>query len=102
MKRVFISMLATAVCIGAAQAQPPVSVPTPKAPITQAEAEAYVIQLDKAVKKVCARATSPMIGLAFYSYLACLKQTRDEVEKKDPTGLFALRESRRATVVAAK
>ena len=43
-----------------------------------------------------------MIGLAFYSYLECLKATRVEVEKQDPTGLFAQRESKPATVIAAK
>jgi hypothetical protein len=101
MKRFYISAIAAIAMIGSAHADP-VSVTMPKAPVSQAEAKAYVIELDQAVKKVCRRAAAPMIGLAFYSYLECIKATRAEVAKKDTTGLYALRDSKPATVIAAK
>lgn len=101
MKRLYISMIAATAMVGAAHADP-VSVATPRAPVSQGEAEAYVLELDHAVKKVCSKAVAPMIGLAFYSYMNCLKATRADIATRDPTGLYALRDSKAATVVAAK
>ncbi len=100
MKVIAISV-AIALLAGGAHADP-VSVKTPKADASAAEAAAYVAALDKAVKRVCQEAAGPVIGLAFYSYLACLKDTRLDVSKQDPTGLYAGRDSIGGAVVAAR
>jgi hypothetical protein len=100
MKVIAISS-AIALLAGAAHADP-VSVKTPKADASAAEAAAYVADLDKAVRHVCREAAAPVVGLAFYSYLACLKNTRLEVGKQDPTGLYAGGDSVGGTVVAAR
>lgn len=80
----------------------PVSVLTPKAPITAEAAQLYVDQLEKAVKEVCVDAYAPLVGFAYLSYQECVKETRASVAKDDPTGLYAHRESTGATVIAAK
>lgn len=100
MKRTAI--LAAIALTGAAAHADPVSVATPKAPVTSEAAEAYVARLDKAVKEVCYDAAGPVVGLGIYAYAACLKQTRAEVARKDPTGLFAQRESEGGTAIAAR
>ena len=100
MKRIIISA-AIAMSAGAAYAEP-VTVMTPKAGASIAEQQAYVAALDEAVEKVCKQENSPVYGVAFYSYKACLKETRLEVVKKDPTGLYAASESKGALVLAAK
>ena len=80
----------------------PVTVEAPKAPVSAAQADAYVAKLDRAVKEVCYEAATPVVGLNYYIYLGCLKKTRADVAKKDPTGLYAGLESKGAMVVAAK
>jgi methionine-rich copper-binding protein CopC len=75
---------------------------SPKAPASAAEAAAYVQKLDLAIKRECQRATAPVIGVAYFSYRHCLKDTRADVAKKDPTGLYARRDSVSDIVVAAK
>lgn len=80
----------------------PVSVATPKAPASAEEAASYVARLDKAVKQVCREAAAPVVGVGYYSYLACLKDTRANVAKLDPTGLYAGDESKAGVMVAAK
>jgi len=54
------------------------------------------------VKEVCVDAYAPLVGFAYLSYQACVKETRASVAKDDPTGLYAHRESTGATVIAAK
>ena len=100
MKRLVISVAAAASLTGLAHAD--VTVLTPKQPVSKEEAEAYVTKLDEAVKHVCVKAYSPIIGLNFYLYQECLKATRADVEKKDPTGIYASRELRDSTVFAAR
>lgn len=100
MKRIMI-FAALAVSAGAAYADP-VTVMTPKADATVAEKTAYVAKLESAVKEVCYEAAAPVVGVGFYSYLNCIKKTRAEVGKQDPTGLYASRDSSGATSVAAK
>jgi hypothetical protein len=100
MKR--FAALATLAVALPASAFADVTVNTPKNPVSAEEASAYVASLDDAVKKECRKVTGPVIGLAYYSYLACLKATRADVAIKDPTGLYAKRESAPATVLAAK
>ncbi len=80
----------------------PVTVSTPKLPVSVEEAAIYVASLEKAVKQVCRKETGPVVGIAYYTHLACLKDTRAQVAKQDPTGLYAGRESQTALVVAAK
>jgi uncharacterized lipoprotein YajG len=69
----------------------PVIVAAPKAPVSEQDAKAYVAQLEVAVKKVCYQAAAPMIGSNHYMYLDCIKATRSQVAKDDPTGLYASR-----------
>jgi hypothetical protein len=100
MKRLIISTIATGLLAGAAHAD--IEVKTPKAPVSTEEAAAYVAELDTAVRRVCAKAVSPIVGPNFYFYQACLRATRADVEKKDPTGLYASRDSVASTVMAAR
>lgn len=99
MKRIMI-FAAVATLASAAHADP-VMVPAPKAPYSADQADAYVVSLEKAVKQVCREAAAPVVGLGYYSYLACIKETRAEVQKQDPTGLYA-GESRTDLLVAAR
>lgn len=101
MKRFAISLVIAASAIGAAHADP-VMVQTPKAPLTVEAAEAYVAKLDAAVKQVCRRVASPIIGTNYNVYISCVKATRADVGRRDPTGLYVGRDSAAATVVAAK
>jgi hypothetical protein len=49
----------------------------------------FVAELKKAVRRECARASSPMIGHNYDRLTACIKATEIEVAKQDTTGLFA-------------
>ncbi len=99
MKRIMI--FAAAVMVASAAHADPVVVSTPKAPFSADQADAYVVNLEKAIKRVCREAAAPVVGLGFYSYLACIKETRASVAKQDPTGLYA-GESRTDLLVAAR
>ena len=101
MKRIVIL---TAIVLSTATAAyaGPVAVETPKPPVSLEAAEAYVTKLERAVKQVCYRASSPVIGVNYYGYLACIKETRARVAKQDPTGLYANRDSVGGDVFAAK
>ena len=101
MKRYAILAVAAALSAGAAVADP-VTVMAPKDPSSKEQATAYIAELNSAVNKVCRDAVAPVIGPAYYSYLSCVKATRAEVEKNDPTGLYASRPSKGATVLAAR
>jgi hypothetical protein len=81
-------LAAIAITASAAHADP-VIVNAPKAPVSEQEAQDYVVRLDKAVKEVCYQAAAPMIGLSHYIYLECIKATRAQVAKDDPTGIYA-------------
>lgn len=100
MKRIAISAV-IALTAAAAHAEP-VAVETPRAPVSAEAADAYVAKLERAVKRVCREAAAPMVGINFYTYLACVKDTRAQVAKQDPTGLYAGRDSADALVIAAK
>jgi hypothetical protein len=100
MKRIVI-FAGIALSAAAAHAEP-ITVMTPKAGATAEESAKYIADLDRAVKIVCQKAAAPVIGVNYYTYLACLKDTRADVGKKDPTGLYASRESAGGTVIAAK
>lgn len=100
MKRMMI--LAAALSAASVAHADPVSVATPKTPVSAEDAAAYVASLDKAVKRVCRKAAGPVVGLGYYTYLACIRETRAEVAKDDPTGLYAASDSRSGLVVAAK
>lgn len=100
MKRIAI-FAAIALSAAAAHADP-ITVATPKAGASSEEVATYVAKLEKAVKEVCYEAAAPVVGLGFYSYLACLKETRAEVGKNDPTGLYAQYDSTGATEIAAR
>ncbi len=100
MKRLVIFVL-TAAAAGVAHADP-VTVLTPKDPASQEEAAAYVAQLDRAVRKVCLEEAAPVFGHNYYVYQTCLKATRAEVAKTDPTGLYAKSESKTPAVLAAR
>lgn len=97
------SLVIAAISLTAAVAHAdPVRVATPKGPVTVASASAYVNELDAAVQRVCRRAASPIIGTNYYLYMDCLKRTRADVAKKDPTGLYALRGQTAGTALASR
>jgi hypothetical protein len=100
MKRFTISAVAGLSLAAAAHAD--TTVTTPRAPVSKEAAAEYVTKLDLAVKRECQRLASPVIGTNVYVYQACLASTRADVEKKDPTGLYASRDSDVATVLAAR
>jgi hypothetical protein len=66
-----------------------------------AVAAAYTAELLGAIKKVCYRESAPVIGSSYYIYLACVKDTRAEVAKREPTGLLAERLGRDSAVTLA-
>lgn len=101
MKRFLIAALAVAV-LAPASAFADTPVRTPKATASPAEVAAYIQKLDLAVKSECQRATGPLVGVGYYSYLACLKDTRADLAKREPTGLYARSESVTGIAVAAK
>jgi hypothetical protein len=101
MKRIAI-FAALALSTAAVAHADPVTIEAPKAPISAEAAEAYVIKLEKAVKAVCREASAPVVGIGFYAYLECVKATRADVAKKDPTGLYAAKESADSLVIASK
>lgn len=94
-------MTAVALSVSVAHADP-VAVETPKAPITAEAAQVYIAKLDKAVKEVCHDEFALLLGYAYLSYQACVKNTRATVAKDEPTGLYAQRGSAGAIVIAAK
>lgn len=97
-----IAILAVlALSAGAAHADP-IFVQTPRAPVSAEAAEAYIARLDLAVKDVCYRENGPVVGLGYYSYLGCIKATRAEVAKQDPTGLYAAHVAAEGIVLAAR
>jgi hypothetical protein len=100
MKR--IAILAGLALSAAVAHADPVSVTTPRQPVSAEAADAYVRDLDNAVKKVCRDAHAPVYGLSYYAFLDCVKLTRAEVQKQDPTGLYASHESKDAVVIAAR
>ena len=100
MKRYAIPAVAMALSAGSAFADP-VTVMAPTDPSSKEQVAAYIDELNSAVNKVCRDALAPVIGPAYYAYLSCVKATRVEVEKKDPTGLYASRPSK-TTVLAAR
>jgi len=99
--KTFMILASSAIALTAVAHADPVSVKTPKS-AAPAESAIYVADLEKAVKRVCQDETAPLLGLNFYTYQSCLKATRKEVAKKDPTGLYARRDSLGGTVVASK
>lgn len=101
MKRLVISAIAALSITAAAHAEG-ITVMTPNAPVSKEQAVAYAAKLDAAVKRVCAKASTPIIGPNVYLYQECVKATRIDVEKKDPTGLYASRDSVASTVFAAR
>src|SRR3546814_301423 len=94
MKRFAIFAVTAAIATaGSAWADTSISVLTPKDPTSKEQAAAYIADLDQAVRRVCAKTNSPIVGVNFYTYQACVKQTRIATAQKDPTGLYKLRES---------
>jgi len=104
MKRFLAIALATplAAAVLAASAFADTTIMMPKTPASPAEAAAYVQKLDLAVQRECQRATGPLIGVAVYTYQACLAATRADVAKQDATGLYAKSESLSGIALAAK
>jgi hypothetical protein len=86
----FILAAASLLACGAAQAQQ-VEVAVPADLAAPDAAAAYTSSLIDAVDKVCAREAGPVIGVGYYVFWACVKQTRIDVAAKDPTGLLARR-----------
>ncbi len=100
MKRIFLAIAASASLAGAAFADQ-VTVQIPADVKTQAGARTYTDALNKAVVKVCRKEVGPVVGLAWYSFQTCLKDTKADVAKKDPTGIYASRFGRDLPVTLA-
>lgn len=64
-------------------------------------ADAYASDLLRAVSRVCARETGPVIGVAYYTYRACIVQTRLDTAQRDPTGILAKHLGTDATLTLA-
>lgn len=101
MKR-FIAMTIAAATLLPAAAFADTTVMAPKNVTSKEEVAAYVGKLEAAVKRECAKAVGPSIGIGYYAYLACIKDTRAHVAKNDPTGLYAKADSLDGIAVAAK
>ncbi len=101
MKTLAILALAAIASAGAASAHE-VKVSLPRDPASAEQAAAYVANLERAVVSVCARAAAPVIGSNYFAFQSCLKATRADVIKKDPTGLYASRKSPAGTAIAAR
>lgn len=73
MKRLVISAIAALSITAAAHAEG-ITVMTPNAPVSKEQAVAYAAKLDAAVKRVCAKASTPIIGPNVYLYQECVKR----------------------------
>ncbi len=81
--------LASASFASAAIAEQPVrEVSIPKDLTSTDSVLSYTKELDSAVKGVCRDALQPLVGLAYYNYLDCVKRTRADVAATEPTGLY--------------
>lgn len=98
----YIAFFAAIVLAAPAALADPITVEAPAGPRSEEAARAYVVKLDAAVKEVCYAEAGPVVGIGYYSYLNCVKDTRAAVAKQDPTGLYAKRESTGDLVVAAR
>ena len=103
MKRFILSLTAGMTLSGAAFADT-ATVSLPSNLHAPEGAAAYTAALDKAVNRVCRNEYSPLIGTNYYSYRACLAETRADVARQEPTGLYASRFSKPASslTLAAK
>lgn len=100
-------LIASIACAAAVAALPAAAfadttVSTPKNLTSKEEVAAYISKLEIAVKRECHKAAGPVIGAGYYAYLACIEETRAAVARKDPTGLYAKRDSLDGILVAAK
>lgn len=98
----YSAFLAAVILATPAALADPVTVEAPVGSISEEAARAYVVKLDTAVKDVCYAEAGPIVGIGYYSYLKCVKDTRVAVARQDPTGLYAKRESTGDLVVAAR
>ncbi len=103
MKR-FIAPALLAACFGAPAAlAQDIVVNVPKDLSNPKAVAAYRAELNAAVNRVCTKASEPVIGINWYIYLNCVKATRADVARKDPTGLLAAgREATRSLDLAEK
>lgn len=102
MKKLLITSLAFAgVCASAAAQETSIEVVVPANVTEPSTAEAYNAELTDAIKQVCRKAASPVIGIAYYTMLDCIERTTDKVAAEEPTGLFAAAKSQPKPVVLA-
>lgn len=100
MKRIIIS---TVIAMSAAAAYAdPVTVMTPKPGASAEEQAIYVAKLDKAASTVCKDTTRAVKNTGYVSYAECLKKARLEINKKDPTGLYAASKTAKPVNLASK
>ncbi len=85
----YLAIIAAAAVLLPSTAAGDVTVMTPKDTSSKEQVATYVAELDGAVRKVCLKAVGPLVGVAYYTYRACLKDTAADVVLKDPTGLYA-------------
>lgn len=95
-----LAAAASMLACGTAYAQT-IEVPVPADLSTPVATEAYTKALITAVDRVCARETGPVIGVGYYTFRECVKQTRLHIASIDPTGLFARHLGLSATITVA-
>jgi hypothetical protein len=99
----YLAITAAAAVMLPASAAADVTVMIPRDTTSREQVATYLAELDGAVKKVCLKAVGPLVGVAYYTYRACLKDAAADVVQKDPTGLYALRgQSPGVQVIAAR
>jgi UrcA family protein len=99
MKRMLITAAATLTLAGAAYAQP-VTVMVPSDLSTKESVELYKSKLESAINEVCRRAAGPVVGVAYYTYKACVANTRADVAASEPTGLYGKKADTTLTLAA--
>lgn len=83
---------------GAAFAEKSVKIPTDLNDARQVAL--YTAALKRAVKAECQRDATPVIGLNYYRYMACIKDTTAWLARAEPTGLFAAKEGLTTTLAS--
>lgn len=102
MKRFVLAAAATACISSAAYAETSVAVAVPSNISDKTVADQYVSDVRAAVNKVCRTVSSPVIGVNYYRYRACVEDTQQRVAGQDPTGLLSGKAAATSLTVAAR
>ena len=84
----FVALASVSLASAAIAEQPVREVSTRRISTSTDSVLSYTKELDAAVKGVCRDALQPLVGLAYYNYLDCVRRTRADVAATEPTGLY--------------